>query len=81
MLQKKATVKKVFYQDFTQLNLRLTRWVNDYNMNRKLKSIKFLAPCEKMVEYYQSLNDKKRKQCFCIKPYSKLIIEPLYCET
>lgn len=70
---KNATVKKKYYQDCKQLWQDLIAWQNDYNFNRKLKSLKGLTPYQKMIEYYQSLNEKKKKERFRLKPSSKLL--------
>jgi transposase InsO family protein len=78
---KKGTVKKVFYKNHKQMKQGLIKWANDYNMKKKLKSIKLLTPYQKMVEYYKSLNEQKRKERFKKVPDSKLIIEPLHHAT
>jgi transposase InsO family protein len=70
---KSATVKKKYYPNYKQLWKDLTYWQNDYNSNRKLKSLKGLTPYQKMIEYYESLSDKKRQERFRIKPSRKLL--------
>jgi len=78
---KKDTAKKVFYKTFSRLNLRLTTWTNDYNMNRKLKSIKFPTPYQEMIKHYQLLNDDKCRERFIKTPNSGLIVKLLHCAT
>ena len=78
---KKATIWQTFYQSYQQMEQDLTLWQNDYNLTRKLKSLKYLTPYQKMVEYYQSLTLKKQKSRFKKKPRELLITTPLYRET
>lgn len=61
---KKETIQKVFYQDYFSIEKDLLKWQNEYNLNRKLKSLKGLTPFGKMVEYYQSLTEEKQKSRF-----------------
>lgn len=78
---KEETVWKVYYQNYQQLEADLVRWLNDYNNLRKLKSLKFLTPYQKMLEYYQSLNEEKQRSRFKKEPTQLLITAPLYRET
>jgi transposase InsO family protein len=75
---KKDTIKKIFYKNHKQLEKSLINWANDYNNKRKLKSIKYLTPYQKVVEYYKSLSPEKKKKRFKKVPDSKLIIRPVY---
>ncbi len=78
---KDATVKQIYYPDYQQLTSDLLSWQNNYNTNKKLKSIKYLTPYQKMVNYYQSLDKEKRNQRFKIEPVVGKVIVPLYRAT
>lgn len=73
---KEDTIWKTYYHSYQQLAADLKRWQNDYNLTRKLKSIHYLTPYEKMVEYYQGLNEEKRKRRFKREPNKELLITP-----
>lgn len=75
---KKATIWQKYYQDYIEMEKDLTLWQNDYNLTRKLKSLKYLTPYKKMVEYYQSLTVEKQKSRFKKKPRELSITTPLY---
>lgn len=78
---KEETIWKIYYQDYFQLEDDLIKWQNDYNIKRKLKSLKYLTPYQKMLEYYQSLNEEKQRSRFKKAPDKLLIIVPLHRET
>jgi len=78
---KDATVKQIYYQDYQQLGNDLLQWQNDYNITKKLKSLRYLTPYQKMVEYYQSLDEEKRNQRFKKRPVVDRVVVPLYHAT
>lgn len=65
---KKETVKSFYYRNYRELERDLQRWQTEYNQGRKLKSLKSLTPNQKVVEYYQSLTEDKRKERFVRSP-------------
>lgn len=73
---KEDTIWKHYYPTYQQLEADLKRWQNEYNLTRRLKSIHHLTPYEKMVEYYQSLSQEKRKRRFRRDPEKVLLITP-----
>lgn len=73
---KEETIWQNYYHSYQELEADLKRWQNEYNLTRKLKSIHYLTPYEKMVEYYQSLSEEKRKRRFKKEPNRELIITP-----
>jgi len=75
---KKATVWQKYYQDYERLEGDLILWQNDYNLTRKLKSLKFLTPYEKVIEYYQGLTEEKRQSRFRKQPTELSITTPLH---
>lgn len=78
---KKDTVWKIYYQTYDQLKIDLTKWQNSYNLGGKLKSLKYLTPYQKVLEYYQSLSEQKQKARFKKIPNQELITVPLYGAT
>lgn len=78
---KGETVKQTRYQNYQQLTHDLVTWQNKYNLEKKLKSLKYLTPYQKMVEYYQSLPQDKQRQRFIRRPIEELITVPLYRAT
>ncbi len=78
---KEETVWKAYYQDYHSLEADLYKWQNEYNLQRRLKSLKYLTPYQKMLEYYQSLNEEKRKSRFKKEPTELLITAPLHRAT
>jgi len=71
---KQQTVKQKFYPDYQELWKDLIAWQNDYNFHRGLKSLDGLTPFEKVVEYYQSLDDLQKRQRF-YKPPSRVLLQ------
>lgn len=56
-------------------------WQNDYNLTRNLKSLRFLTPYQKMLEYCQSLTKEKQQARFKKQPTELLITIPLHRAT
>lgn len=73
---KEETVWQNYYHSYPELEADLKRWQNEYNLIRKLKSIHYLTPYEKMVEYHQGLSEEKRKSRFKKQPEKQLTIAP-----
>lgn len=73
---KEETIWQNYYRSYQELEADLKRWQNEYNLTRRLKSIKALTPYEKMVEYYQSLSEEKRISRFKKQPEKQLITAP-----
>lgn len=69
---KEASIWQNYYHSYLTLEADLKRWQDEYNLRRKLKSIRNLTPYEKMLEYYQSLNEEKRKRRFKKEPNREL---------
>lgn len=78
---KDETVKQVYYYNYHQLANDLLTWQNKYNLGKKLKSLRYLTPYQKMVEYYQSLTKDKQRQRFIRRPIEETIAVPLYRAT
>jgi IS30 family transposase len=49
---KEATTKIYFYENLDELKKHLTLWLKYYNYEKKLKSLKFKSPCDKMLEEF-----------------------------
>lgn len=73
---KKETIWRHYYRSYQKLEADLKKWQNEYNLTRKLKSLKNLTPYEKMIEYYQDLSEEKRKRRFKKEPNRELLITP-----
>ena len=54
---KNATTKKYFYTTFAQFETHLVLFLKAYNFGKRLRSLKYLTPFQKLVDYYK--NDKK----------------------
>ena len=54
---KNATTKKYFYTTFAQFETHLALFLQAYNFGKRLRSLKYLTPFQKLVDYYK--NDKK----------------------
>ena len=79
---KKETIWKIYYLSCDQLQADLSKWQDGYNLTRKLKSLKFLTPYQKMLQYYCSLNEEKQKSRFKKEPLELLLITaPVYRAT
>lgn len=78
---KQETVWKTRYPDHQHLHADLVGWQNDYNLNKQLKSLRFLTPYQKMIEYYQSLDKIKRTKRLKKEPREDQIIVPIYRAT
>jgi transposase-like protein len=50
---KEATVKTYHYDTLDQFKEHLYHFLNAYNYAKKLKTLKFLTPCEKILKEYQ----------------------------
>ena len=51
---KESTIKKHHYSSFEEIDKHINLYLNAYNYAKKLKTIKFLTPIEKVVEVYKS---------------------------
>jgi transposase-like protein len=54
---KNATTKKYFYTTFAQFETHLVLFLQAYNFGKRLRSLKYLTPFQKLVDYYK--NDKR----------------------
>jgi transposase InsO family protein len=50
---KEDTVKVYFYSHFSELKKHLLLWLQAYNFQKKLKSLNFLTPYEKIKKLYE----------------------------
>lgn len=80
-LVKKDTIWQRFYRDYREIEADFRRWQIDYNLNRRLKSLKGLTPYRKTLEYYQSLTEEKRLSRFRKHPKILLNSAPLHGAT
>ena len=53
---KNATTRKYFYSSVEQFEQHLALFLEAYNFGKRLKSLKFLTPFQKLLDYYN--NDK-----------------------
>ena len=65
---KEHTTKKYFYEKVKELKEHVMSFVLLYNYQRKLKSLKYLTPYEKIIELYE-----KDKTCFNHNPHHKIL--------
>lgn len=68
---KNETIFKKYYPNYQALKKDLIYWQNKYNLETSLRSIGGLTPVEKVIEYYQSLDEEKRKNVLLKKPPKK----------
>ena len=54
---KNATTKKYFYTTFAEFETHLALFLQAYNFGKRLRSLKYLTPFQKLFDYYK--NDKK----------------------
>jgi len=80
-LVKQDTVWQRFYHDYAEIEADFHRWQTEYNLYRKLKSLKGLTPYQKTLEYYQGLTEEKRKSRFRQHPKILLNSAPLHGAT
>lgn len=52
---KQATVKTYHYETIAQFNQHLHHFINAYNYAKKLKTLKFLTPMQKILDEYQKM--------------------------
>ena len=50
---KSSTTKKYFYTSMEQLQSHLDMFINAYNYAKRLRSLKYLTPHQKLLEYYK----------------------------